>query len=440
MQGADDSIAHATARSVADAGRYLPGSTGYKNAFDKSVNTAISNGGSQFADKSSVYHIEGQMNLTKYVKVMDLLVGGSYRIYHLNSNNTIFFEPYGPLNTSEIGAYAQLQRELIPDVLKVTASGRYDKNANFEGHFTPRVTALITVAKDNHIRISYQQAYRFPNNQDQYINLRTPGSTLIGCMPLFSQLYNFNGYPVYTAESVVKFQSSYNSSDLQQATFETAKPETMESYEIGYRGVINRKLLIDAYYYFSQYKDFIGRKAVARGDSTGDDGDHHPTNNLAYLANPLTSANFSFVVNSSTPVKAHGWGISGQYQLNKGYTLMGNVYGDELQDVPEDFVTFFNTPKIRFNVGLSNSNVNNSHFGFNVIYKWQDEVHWQGTFGTGSIPSFGTLDAQVNYRFTKQKILIKVGGTNITNHYYRNAFGNPYIGGLFYASIGYNVF
>jgi len=36
--------------------------------------------------------------------------------------------------------------------------------------------------------------------------------------------------------------------------------------------------------------------------------------------------------------------------------------------------------------------------------------------------------------------LLKLGGTNITNHYYRSAFGNPYIGALYYVSIGYNVF
>ena len=57
----------------------------------------------------------------------------------------------------------------------------------------------------------------------------------------------------------------------------------MSSYEIGYRGVINGKLLIDAYYYFSKYKDFIGREAVARGDSVDANKVHHPTHNPAYL-------------------------------------------------------------------------------------------------------------------------------------------------------------
>ncbi|HYJ65755.1 MAG TPA: TonB-dependent receptor, partial [Parafilimonas sp.] len=221
--------------------------------------------------------------------------------------------------------------------------------------------------------------------------------------------------------------------------FAKAKPETMSSYEIGYRGVINNKLLIDVYYYFSKYKDFIGREAVARGDSVDAGGNDHPTNNLVYLASPFTSTNYSFVVNSSTPVKANGWGIGAEYQLGKGYAVSGNISGDQLTGIPAGFITFFNTPKTRFNVGLSNSNATKG-FGFNVIYKWQDKTNWEGTFGSGEIPSFGTLDAQISYHFTKEKVLIKLGGTNIINHYYRNAFGNPYIGALYYVSMGYDIF
>ena len=140
---------------------------------------------------------------------------------------------------------------------------------------------------------------------------------------------------------------------VRKATFAKAKPETMSSYEIGYRGVINNKLLIDVYYYFSKYKDFIGREAVARG-AFGRCQDTSST--ILRSSSPFTSTNYSFVVNSSTPVKANGWGIGAEYQLGKGYAVTANVSGDQLTGVPANFITFFNTPKTRFNVGLSNSN------------------------------------------------------------------------------------
>jgi len=118
---------------------------------------------------------------------------------------------------------------------------------------------------------------------------------------------------------------------------------------------------------------------------------------------------------------------------------MGNVYSDELHDVPEGLVTFWNTPKYRYNIGLSNSRVYKG-FGFTVLYKWQDNIFWEGTFGTAEIPSYGTVDAAITYKFGKTNNLIKLGATNLFNNYYRSAFGNPYIGGLYYISFGYNVF
>ena len=102
-------------------------------------------------------------------------------------------------------------------------------------------------------------------------------------------------------------------------------------------------------------------------------------------------------------------------------------------------ITFFNTPKYRFNAGISNEDFY-KHFGFNIVYRWQDEVLWEGTFGTGEIPSFGTLDAQLSYRISKIRSVVKLGGSNVLNKYYRSAFGNPEVGGLYYVSFGYNIF
>lgn len=440
LKNVPDAQAHAIARTVAETGRYAPGTKEFQAAFDKSVKTSISDGGSQFADKSSLWQFEGQANLTPYIKVVDVLVGASYRWYNLNSQGTIFADTSGKIKIGELGGYVQLQKRLFKDVLALSASGRYDKNDNFDGRFTPRVTATIKVAKDNHIRMSYQQAYRFPTNQDQWINLQTPGSVLIGCLPGFNDYYKFSSNPVWTSESILAYRTDFathgvpNPTLLKVAEFEKAKPESVESFELGYRGIIAKKLLVDAYIYTSKYKDFIARTAVGRGAS----GD--PATSFIETLNPLSTANFSFVTNSTTPVKANGWGIGLDYQLGrKGYKVMANIYSDEIKDIPVGLVTFFNTPKTRYNLGFANANVYKG-LGFNVLYKWQDNVYWEGTFGTGTIPSFGTVDLLLSYKIGKSSNLIKLGATNLFNNYYRNAFGNPYIGGLYYVSFGYNVF
>ena len=84
---------------------------------------------------------------------------------------------------------SRLPNDLLNDKLKIIASARYDKNENFDGRFTPRVSAVIKVAEDNNIRLSYQQAYRFASTQQQYINLRVVGGTLFNWRRI--KLYRF---------------------------------------------------------------------------------------------------------------------------------------------------------------------------------------------------------------------------------------------------------
>jgi outer membrane receptor protein involved in Fe transport len=150
---------------------------------------------------------------------------------------------------NETGGYIQLKKKLFNDILTLTASGRYDKQTNFDGKFTPRIAAVIQAAKDHFIRLSYQSAYRFPVNQDQYISLRLGGGTnyLIGSLPEFQTFYQLNSTakPGYTIESVLDYRAHAlaDSSLLKIAAFNELTPETVKSYEIGYRGLIAKKTI-----------------------------------------------------------------------------------------------------------------------------------------------------------------------------------------------------
>ena len=437
--GASDQDAHTAARAVAETGRFLPGTPGFNAAFENAKNTNVSAGGAKFADKSSLYHYEGQLNLTDQVRFAEMLVGASFRQYNLNSKGTIFADTSGVIKLNEYGTYVQLQKKILNDVLKLTGTVRYDKHENFEGRFTPRFTAVVKVAKDNNIRMSYQTAYRFPSTQDQYINLLTGGvNRLIGGLESFNTFYKFDVNPAYTVPSTLAYRASFNAGSpnpalLVPATFKPIKPESTQSFELGYKGLVTKKLLIDAYGYYSKYKDFISRTGVFRGK------DIPGTTPQQTILNPFTSDNISFVINTTTPVKATGFGFSADYNFYKNFVLSGNYSGDKLKDVPAGVITFFNTPEWRYNIGLSNTNVYKG-VGFNVTFRRQAENNWEGTFGSGLVPAYETLDAMVSYKLKSSKSLIKIGSTNFFNHYYRSAFGNPQVGGLYYISFGYNVF
>ena len=433
-----DITIHNAIRAQLDANRLIPGTPAFNAAASTIKNTPVNKpGGSKFLDKSDLYSAEGQLNLSDalhFTDKVEVIMGAQWKQWVLNSKGTIFADTTGPIKVTESGAYIQLKKKFLKDVLTLIASGRYDKQTNFEGKFTPRFAAVVRVAKENFLRLSYQSSYRFPSNQNQYISLRLGGgsSYLIGSLPEFQDYYKLNSTkPGYTAASVLAYRklTLADSNVLVRANFQKLNPETVNSFEIGYKGIIGKRLLIDAYYYYSKYNDFIVSAAVVQGGNTGSKFETY---------SGFSSNSVSYNQNSSQTVKSSGWAVGIEYKVIKNYVLYGNIFSDVLKDVAPGDVTFFNAPKYRYNIGLRNENVCHN-IGFNVVAKYQDNNYYEGTFVSGTLPYFTWVDAQISYRPTGTKSTFRVGGTNLGNNYYRTGYGSPAVGGLYYISYGFNL-
>ena len=438
----DDSL-HRLSRRAVETNRLQPGTPAYDAAAKKIKSTPVNKPfGSLFLDKSDLYAAETQLNISDMAHFSDKIevIGGlSWKQWGLNSQGTIFSDTTQIIRINEYGSYLQLKKKFLNDILTLSASGRYDKQTNFKGKLTPRVTAVIKVAKDNNIRLSYQTAYRFPTNQNQYISLRLGGgsSFLIGCLPQFQSYYKLNStLPGYTAASVFNTNGTgyrngtiADSARLIQAVYKPVTPETVTSFELGYKGIVGKKLLFDAYTYYSIYDDFLVNEAVVQSRAGA----------KFEVYSPFSSNNLSYVQNSTKKVKSYGWGIGIEYQLMKKYVFYGNVFSDQLRNVDPDVISFFNAPKYRYNIGLKNENVCHN-IGFNVVFKWQDNNFYEGTFVSGTLPYFGWWDGQITYRPSGTKSTFRIGGTNLGNQYQRTGYGSPAVGGLYYFSYGYNLF
>lgn len=431
LGGATDGVAHNAGRAFADQGRPDPGTPQFRTLYKQVSTTPIPRGG-LLLDRSDLWAAEGQYNFHDVIKFVDVLVGTNWKQYVLNSKGTLFIDYNGPIKINEIGGYIQLTKHLLNDHLTLSASGRFDKNDNFKGRFTPRATALIKVAKNNNIRLSYQTAYRFPTTQQQYINLVVgSGIFLAGGLPWVQDLYNLKANPAYLLGDVLagNFSSTYKFKDF--------KPEVARTYEIGYKGLLSKKLLIDAYGYYAKYQDFIGRVVLLQRKAGPP---QLPQDFLDFGVASKRNA-ISITTNSSSKVTTWGYGVSMDYNIDKLWSIVANYSSDNIEDIPTGFVSNFNTPKYRFNIGLTNTGLGKTKlFGFSVNLRWQDDVKYEGDFANGPLPAFTTIDAQVNYKVPKIKSVIKLGANNLLNKYYRNGFGNPAIGGLYYVSFGYNVF
>ncbi len=441
--GMPNASAVVAARGIADANRPT-GNIRLNTMFQNLTNTPISQGGALLLDKTNLNVYEGQYNLSKALGLekmgADLLVGGIMKQYILNSQGTVFADTAGKININESGAYAQLSKKFFGDLLKVSASGRYDKSTNFDGRFTPRVSMVFKLAQDNNIRLSYQTAYRFPTTQNQWINLLVGGGTrLMGGLPALRDHYKFSTNPAYTLASVNAFGASYlanatNPALLKQAVFNEFKPESMSSLELGYKALWAKKLLVDFYVYAGTYTNFIGGVTVIQS-----------RNGAAPKVSDLLDANtrmaYSISTNSDGDVTTKGWGLSLDYLLPRNFSVSGSIFSDEIGEVAPGVVPYFNSPKIRANIALNNSGfLFNNRLGFSANMHYQDGFNYESTFAVGKISAYQTVDAVLTFKLPSYRSLIKAGGTNIFNKYYRTAYGSPQIGGLYYVSFAYNVF
>ncbi|HSI77580.1 MAG TPA: TonB-dependent receptor [Lunatimonas sp.] len=454
------SVAHQFARSQADIGRYEPGTAAF-DAETRTVRGVEIPAGSLFNDRSRMNMVEGQYDFKNEIDFMDLQVGGSYRVYELRSNGTIFADVEGnEITIQEVGAFAQGAKRVLQDKLKITGSIRYDKNENFEGQFSPRISGVFTEGNSN-FRLSYQTGFRMPTTQAQHIDLNVVSARLIGGLPFYREKYRIYDN-AFTLGSVQQYTAAVGAGASPVAPEATAllqvaeplpdlRPEQVRSTEVGYKGLLsNNRLLIDLAYYYNDYSDFIAQTAVRKAPGpvypgagmTTDQGAINAINAPSLLT-PITTPGQENTFQTYTNiidenVKAHGAAIGITYNLPKNYSISGNYnYNKLLTDLDPNLLLGFNTPEHKTNIMFGNRKLT-QNLGFNVAYRYQTGFYWESTFAVGDVPEFHNVDAQVSYKVSNLKTIVKLGGSNIFNNRYIMNFGGPTLGAIYYLSITFD--
>lgn len=455
-QNAITTMAHDSARALADR-PWTSLSPAQQQAVIESVRHGLfQHGGAGFIDHSRLFHTEAMLDLSRWTgKWIDIQIGGNHRLYSLFTDGTVFDEdPTGTghfkrIKINEYGAYLQLQRKLFKDVLKIQASVRWDKNQNFKSIFSPRASVVVSLGKEkNHnIRVSYQTGFRNPDSQAQYIYFPTSKILLGGSKDNAERYGIYNGGAI-TKESYDAFVASVlaghgDISLIKDANFDYIKPEQLQVVELGYKGLIAKKLLIDVNGYFNIYKDFQTQITVVSKDSTRHQGVLLPGFNQ-FLADPSVRPTIWYpYVNIPGNTFSWGAGIGLSYVLPKNILVKGsyNYMDYKVQGGKPAIGTVedlgFNSAKHQFYLGVQGNNVWKG-LGFAVDYRWQSSILWSSSFANGTVPARGVLDANVSYFCEKAMTTFKIGATNIAGPEYITNVGGPFIGRTFYTSITFD--
>jgi len=474
LAGMTPENAHIAARNTADTGRFLPGTQQFNNAFNQVINDESVLSGSKLVDNSKIYHSDANYNFKDLIKIAEIQVGGSFRLYELNSHGRIYTDANGAINYNEYGAYTQLTKRFIDDRLKFTGSIRYDKSKNFDGSYSPRLSLVYSGGerKNHNFRTSFQTGFRNPTTQDQYIGFNIGNAVLLGSAPDNLMRYSetldvattagqafaggstvvmtgLNAYNnSYTASSVGAFSALAGSNPvaasalLRKTNVNYVKPEEVKAFEIGYRSLI-KDVSIDLNAYYNIYNNFIGNlNAVAPYYGTAQDSPNPlagPTDPGAQSLHALQNGNYrayQLYTNTDVEIKSFGFGVGLSKKIIADFELGANYnYAQFDFDQAKDpsFEAGFNTPKHRVKVSLGNERLF-KNFGFNVSGRWNSEYMWQSSFADGVIESATVIDAQINYGIPKLKSVLKLGAANIGGKEYYQVIGSGLIGRQVFAS------
>ncbi len=486
VNGADLATATHFARKAADAGRAVPGTAAFENLRNTiikinnwdvksaTIPDAPETGGAALIQKSRMYHTEGQLDLSKQIKIADLLVGADARIYELipDGNNFVdFSRPIADRNKpladgsfgknvyyKKIGAFAQFTKTFFNDKLKLFGSVRYDYNPEFDPKLTPRIAAVYTVKNHHNFRVTYQQGYRFPALFEALSYVNNGRVKRVGSLSYINEGLGYLENS-YTQASVISFNAAVSAAGnndaaalsnrtlLQVANLPKAEPERINSFEVGYKSVLlNNKLVIDIDAYSNVYNGFLGQVQVfvPKGEEVGTDAAiiaMLDRNRDATTATSTTAASkgqerYRVYTNAKNAYHNFGSALGVTYNFHKKYTITGNVSYNHIKanSTSDIFVTGFNTPKYTTNFSFGNREVV-KNLGFNIVWRWQDAFLWESPLVTGGVDAYSTIDAQISYKIPKAKASIKVGGANIFNKRYIQYAGGPTLGGLYYAAI-----
>lgn len=486
LTSANLAAANAYARQQADLGRAEPGTQRFNRVKDSIIkinnwdikSSAIPNapvtGGAALIQKSRLYHTEGQWDLSKKIKVVDVLLGADVRVYEVipDGNNFVDFSlPLAERNVQQkdgsfgnnvyykkIGAFTQVTKTFFADKLKLFGSVRYDYNPEFKPKLTPRVAAVYTVKTTHNFRVTYQQGYRFPALFEALSFVNNGRVKRVGSLPYIN---NGLGYleNSYTQTSVINFNAVVaaqgntdaaalaNSNLLAVANLPNAKPERINSIEIGYKSVLlKNKLIIDFDAYSNIYDGFLGQVQVyvPKGEPVGSDAAvlaMLDRNRDATTATSTTAAStgqerYRVFTNAKNKYNNYGAALGVTYNFYKKFIVSGNINFNKIKanSSSDIFVTGFNTPALSTNLSFGNREIV-KNVGFNIVWRWQDSFLWESPLVTGQISAFSTVDAQVTYRIPKINTTIKAGGANLFNNRHLEYAGGPTIGGLYYVAV-----
>jgi len=400
------------------------------------------------------------------------------RLFGKDRNNlkrlrqTLLFEP---ISSSATALFGQLDWHFA-DRWALVVAARYDDSTLHDPQFSPKAALVFSLTPESSIRLTYNQAFQVPNYSEYFLQAEAGPAINLGRIPcpagatlggIECPATNFlNLEEVCALDGVLcGFDTDFEFGEIPgtDPTPDTLilalgnadlEVEEVETWEIGYTGLIGNKLLLTLDYYNSRNDNFItdllpqlgtplGRINPNFGPYTLPEGltPEHQQQILSVLRlvlgrfYPLLTKNLD-----GTPmigaasytnfgqVDTQGVDLGMTFYLSPEWTL-GLTYSwfdfDIKDSLPGlDRLLLPNSPENKYAGSISYTG---SRFDFAVSYRWVDTFRWVVGPFQGDVESYGTADVIANFRIT-DAIELGINVANALDDEHWESFGGDLLG------------
>ncbi len=235
--------------------RSTGGATLTRDQIVSRINTAFVDSASATTDDSQLYDSELQVRYD--FEGFEFVGGAQYRRYLPKAGflTNGFFRPDSDITATELGAYLQIDKRLLDNKLRLTAAARVDNHTYYSTQFSPKFSVAYEPVQNHNIRVGFNRAFKVPVILENHLFLF--GGAARG---------NVRGYEV--RDSPMRNAEGRPTGNI-VARYDALRPEQVNTFEIGYKGLFEQRLFIDVVAYYSRYTDFLSPAfQISNGVST----------------------------------------------------------------------------------------------------------------------------------------------------------------------------
>jgi outer membrane receptor for ferrienterochelin and colicins len=305
------------------------------------------------------------------------------------------------IKTDQKGLYGQAELPIFTQ-LRFVGAARYDQHDRYDSQWSPKAALLFTPIQDQTFRVTWNRAFKSPSvlQYGFFFPDFSPGVGVFG---------NPNGYLIKNAAGTTV------------RTIAPISPERNTTVELGYKGVLADRLLLDITGYHSTFRKFMSPLAIIadfRASTPGGPTVAIDAKTGEQLKGSTGGVQIPLTYFNVGDAKIYGTDMGVKFLLTPSTAINGTASLQKLDkievatgDPPE--ATAFNSPTTKFNVGMDFANLYANQLRGSFTVRYVNGYRFLSGVNNGKIPTFSTFDFTAGYKLPSVGASINLSVQNL---------------------------